>query len=441
MREIGFRRFSRTTVGIATALILFALAHAAGAMPVQPQESPAVQQAPAQPDAAPAKAAPVATPKPKGMLLYKKPKGMVLYNKPAFHNGHLVFWHGPWRGGAASVAPTPNAKPQDFLILVDSADASAMRMAAEFASTMQSGGLNVGTVPGETSAAALDKAISGDTADLAIVPMDGLIESGKGQTDKGAADWRERAPYIAQLSREPIALIAGRAVTDIRQLAGRKVNVEMPGSATAASAAIVFSRLNIAPDMTHEPLPEALARLARGEIDAIFVVGGDDSRALADFGKDGRFHLVAIPYAAPLQALYCPMRLTASDQPSLIGVDEKIDTIGVAIALVAIDAAPDSPRADRIAPLANLLFEKFDQTLGASDNSNWKEVNLAAQITGWPRLGATQVWLEQNKGAPNAALETFRNMAQSAAAASEGPSGADADRLYESLMQWSGAAQ
>ena len=87
------------------------------------------------------------------------------------------------------------------------------------------------------------------------------------------------------------------------------------------------------------------------------------------------------------------------------------------------------------------MFEKFDQTLGASNNSNWKEVNLAAQITGWPRLGATQAWLEQNKGAPNAALEIFRNMAQSAAAASEGPSGADADRLYESLMQWSGAAQ
>jgi TRAP-type uncharacterized transport system substrate-binding protein len=374
------------------------------------------------------------------MLLYKKPKGMVLYNKPVFHNGHVVFWHGASRG-AASAAPTPNAKPQDFLILADRADASATRMAAEFASAMQSGGLHVKAIPGETSAAALDKAVSGDAADLAIVPMDSLIDSTKGPTDRGRANWRERAPYLARLSSEPIALIARRSVTDIRQLADRKVNVEMPDSATAASAAIVFSRLNIAPDMTHEPLPEALARLARSEIDAIFVVGGDDSRALADFGKDGRFHIVAIPYAAALQALYCPMRLTARDQPSFVGVDEKVDTIGVTTALVAIDAAPDSPRADRIAPLANLLFEKFDQTLGVSNNSNWKEVNLAAQITGWPRLSATQAWLEQNRGAPNAALETFRNMAQSAAAASNGPSSADSDRLYESLMQWSGAAQ
>jgi len=67
------------------------------------------------------------------------------------------------------------------------------------------------------------------------------------------------------------------------------------------------------------------------------------------------------PYAAPLQALYCPMRLTASDQPSLVGVDEKIDTIGVTIALVANRRGARFARADRIAPLANLLFEKFDQ--------------------------------------------------------------------------------
>jgi TRAP-type uncharacterized transport system substrate-binding protein len=165
-------------------------------------------------------------------------------------------------------------------------------------------------------------------------------------------------------------------------------------SATATSLKGLVSISLHAQVRKASPWPlRALARLARSEIDAIFVVGGDDSRTLADFGKDGRFHLVAIPYAAALQALYCPMRLTASDQPSLIGVDEKIDTIGVTIALVAIDAAPDSPRADRIAPLANLLFEKFDQTLGASNNSNWKEVNLAAQITGWPRLGAAQGWL------------------------------------------------
>jgi TRAP-type uncharacterized transport system substrate-binding protein len=383
----------------------------------------------------------------------------VRYDKPVFHNGHRVLWHGAWRdgGGAAGEAPKPApapakpaltaasaaapAKPHDFLILADGADASATRMAVEFAGAMQSGGLHVQAVPGKTSAAALDKAINGDTADLAIVPMDGLIDSGAILAEKGSADWRERTPYLVRLSSEPIALIAPRAITDLRQLAGRKVNVEAADGAAAASAAIVFSRLNITPTMTNEDLPEALADLTGGLIDAIFVVGGSESKALADFGKDGRFHVVAIPYPPALQALYCPMRLTSREQPNLIGGDEKVDTIGVTTALVAIDAPPHSPRAGRIAPLANLLFSQFEQLRGSSDNSSWKEVNLTARILGWPRLDAAQTWLAQNQGAPNAGLDAFRNMAQTAAGASQGPSAADSDRLYESLMQWSGAAQ
>lgn len=447
MREIGFRGHwrgkARIALLIAAALGLPSLARAGGPPPPQPQESQQAQDAPAQRDDAPAKAKGAST---------KKRRGMVRYDKPVFHNGRLVLWHGAWRdrdgaAGEAAAKPAPPAaspaapaKPRDFLILTDSADASATRMAVELAGAMQGGGLHVQTVLGKTSAAALDKAVTSDSADLAIVSMDGLIDSGKALADKDSGDWRERTPYLLRLSNEPIELIAPRAVTDIRQLAGRKVNVEAPDGAAAASAAIVFSRLNIATTTTNEDLPEALADLAGGLIDAIFVVGGNGSKALADFDKGGGFHLVAIPYPPALQALYCPMRLTSREQPNLIGDDEKVDTIGVTTALVAIDAAPHSPRAGRIAPLANLLFSRFEQLRGSSENSNWKDVNLTARILGWPRLDATQTWLDQNQAAPDAALDAFRNMAQTAAGASQGPSAADSDRLYESLMQWSGAA-
>jgi TRAP-type uncharacterized transport system substrate-binding protein len=433
-----WRGAARFALVIAAASAAPALAFAAGgAKP--PDAAPQTQEAPApQPESAPAEPDKASAPRGAG--------GMVRYNRPVFHNGHLVLWHGAWRGGggapmAGVVKPASTgasaaaaAKPHDFIILADSADASALRMADEFADAVQSEGMHVKAVPGKTSPAALDRAVSGDSADLAIVSADVLA-------DKAAAGWRDRAPYLARLANEPIALIAPRAITEIGQLAGRKVNVDAPDSATAASAAMVFSGLNIAPTTTNEHLPDALAHLAAGQIDAVFVVGGDDSKALADFGKDGRFHVVAIPYASALAAIYCPMRLTTHDQPNLIGGDEKVDTIGVPTVLVAVDAAPNSPRADRAAPLANLFFDQFDQRLGASSNANWKGVNLAAQIAGWPRFGASQAWLEQNKGAPNAALDTFRNMAQTAAAASEGPTGADSDRLYQSLMQASGAAQ
>ena len=374
---------------------------------------------------------------------------MVRYDTPVFHNGHRVLWHGAWRDGGraaetagkpAPASPQASADAHDILVLADSADASATRMAAEFAQAMQGGGLHVKVVAGKTSAAALDKAVSADSADLAIVPMDVLGDSGAGSADKGA-DWRARAPYLARLASEPITLVAPRTIADIHQLAGRKVNVAAADGATAASAAIVFSRLNIAPTLTNDALPDALARLARGEIDAIFVVGGGDSKALADFGKDGRFHALVIPYAPSLQALYCPMRLTGHDLGNLIGADDKVDTIGVPTALLAIDAAPDSPRAGRLAPVTDRLFAQFDQSVGALHASRWKDVNLAARIPGWPRFAATQAWLEQNKGAPDPALDTFRSVAEAAAGASEGPGGADSDKLYESLMKLSGAAQ
>ena len=434
-RGMNFRVWlgtARAMVIIAAALANLSVALAASPTPAQPQQAPAPPQEappaqilPSQRDAAPAKHASVAN---------HAPPGMVLYDRPVFQNGIRVLWHGAWRNGTPA-----KSNPQDIRILADSADASATRMAAEFASAMQSGGFPVKVIPGKTSAAALGKVVSGDQADLAIVPMDGLIESGKNLADKGATDWRARAPYIALLAREPIALIARRETTDIRQLTDRKVNVGATGGAAAASAAIVFSQLHIAPTITSEPLPDALVNLARGDIDAIFTLGGDDSRTLAELGKEGRFHVVAIPYAPALQAIYCPMRLTAGDQPSLVGDDEKVDTIGVMTALVAIDAPPNSPRARRIAPLADTLFEKFDQLLGSSDDVNWKGVNLAASIAKWPRFEATQAWLERNARAPNAALEAFRATARAAADASEGPSGDDADRLYGSLMQWNGS--
>jgi TRAP-type uncharacterized transport system substrate-binding protein len=373
--------------------------------------------------------------------------GMVRYDKPVFRNGHLVLWHGAWRNGGhssgASTAPPAGAaaKPSDLIIVADSADASSTRMASEFAAAMRMSGVSVKAVSGKTSAAALDKAVSDDTADLAMVPLDALLDSSAVQPGNAANDWRQRAPYIARLSSEPIEVIAPRTVTDIHQLAGRKVNVDVVDSATAASAAIVFSRLNIAPTLTNDRLPDALAHLTHGDVDAVFVVGGRDSKALADFGKDGRFHFVSIPYSAALQGPYCPMRLVSRDQPNLIGADEKVDTLGVALALVAIDATADAPRADRVAPATTALFEQFDKLFGSSQNSSWKEVNLAARIVGLPRLAAAQTWLEQNKGTADAGLDSFRDMAQTAATSTEGPSGADADRLYQSLMQWSGAAQ
>jgi hypothetical protein len=376
---------------------------------------------------------------------------MVMYDHPVFRHGVRVLWHGAWRGKGAkkvdeeaatpakeapSVAAKPAPpKPSEYSILVDANDSYAARLAGEFVAALQVDGPKGRVITGQTSPAALAQAVKGDGADLAITSLDALIGD-----DEASADWRERAPYIARLSDEPIEIIAPRAIVDVRQLAGQNVGFGAADSAGAATAATLFTHLGVAPNPTFAPLGPALADLASGKLAAVVAVGVKSSNALADFGKDGRFHEISIPWSPGLHALYAPARLTAKDRPNLIGADEKVDTLGAPLALVALDAPPSSPRADQTAALTKSFFEGFDKLLGPGNDASWREVNFAATAP-WPRLPAAQAWIDLNAAASNDSLNAFRAVAKTAATTNGGPAAQDSDRLFDSLMQWRGAKQ
>lgn len=380
---------------------------------------------------------------------------MVRYPKPVMHNGHLVLWHGVWHGGRAHPRPgqtvaqpeqpaapapaqeaAPAAKPtapRQMTILADSGDPTALRLAGELVGVMNGDDAQFKTFTGATSRAVMAKAVASDAADFALVPLDQFVEPGQG------ADWRQRAPYIARLHNEEIELVTPRAIADIRQLAGRKVNVGAADSAAAASAALIFSRFNVAATWTNFTLREALQRLKDGRIDAVLTIGGRNSELLTAFGDDGRFHFAAIPYSPALGAAYAPTRASAKDWPKLIGADDKVDTLSVPLALIAVDGG-DPERAQRLAPAAGRFLANFEQLQDESKDPGWREVNLAAQLDQTPRFIAAQTWLDQNKGAGNADLDAFRATAQ-AVDANGGPNGADSDRLYQNLIRLSGAGQ
>jgi TRAP-type uncharacterized transport system substrate-binding protein len=381
-------------------------------------------------------------------------RSVVRYPKPVMHNGHLVLWHGVWRGGRAHPRPgqaaaqpaqpaaepvqeaatgAKPAGPRQLTILADSGDPTALRLAGELAGVMNGDDAQLKTFVGATSRAVMAKAVASDAADFALVPVDQLAEPGPG------ADWRQRAPYIARLHNEEIELVTPRSIADIRQLAGRKVNVGAADSAAAASAAAIFSRLNVAATWTNFTLREALQRLKDGRIDAVLTIGGRNSELLTAFGDDGRFHLATIPYAPALGAAYAPARASAKDWPKLVGADEKVDTLSVPLALVAVDGN-EPERAQRLAPAVDRFLASFEQLLDETKDPGWREVNLAAQLDQTPRFAGAQTWLDQNKGAASADLDAFRAAAQ-AVDANGGPSGADSDRLYQGLIRLSGAGQ
>ena len=95
------------------------------------------------------------------------------------------------------------------------------------------------------------------------------------------------------------------------------------------------------------------------------MTGAGHSHAIADFGKDGRFHLLSIPWTPALRGGYAPARLTAKDRPNLIRADEKVEAVAAPMALIAIDAGQGSPRTPQFAAIVAAFFEKFDVLLAA----------------------------------------------------------------------------
>jgi hypothetical protein len=379
------------------------------------------------------------------------PPGMAPYDHPVYHHGVRVLWHGVWRGKGGrkdDAAPAASAKtrpavaakpsppnPNEYSILVDADDPCAARLAGEFVAALQVSGAKGRVIAGQTSPAALARAVKSDAADLAITAIDALVSD-----DKASVDWRERAPYIARLGAETVEIIAPQAIADVRQLAGRDVGFGAADSAGAATAATLFAHLGVAPKPSFAPLGPALADLAAGKLVAVVAVGARSSKTLADFGKDGRFHEIAIPWSPSLGSLYAPARVTTKDRPNLIAAGAKIDTLGAPMALVAIDAPPSSGRAERSATLTKFFFDGFDKLLGPDNDPSWREVNFAA-VAPWPRLPAAQAWIKLNTAASSSSLDAFRAVAKTAAAANGGPAAQDSDRLFDSLMQWRGTGQ
>ena len=105
--------------------------------------------------------------------------------------------------------------------------------------------------------------------------------------------------------------------------------------------------------------------------------------------------------------------------------------------VIAVDAADGSPRAAQDAPFVAAMFEKSQPLLGIGADPKWREVNLAAE-TDWPRLAPAREWNEKHSATAGAALDSFRQTAKTADAASPGAS-ALADKLYQSLLRSGGA--
>jgi uncharacterized protein len=382
---------------------------------------------------------------------------MVRYDRPVFKNGKRVLWHGAWRGGGArsrvaatpvkAVAPQKSAPPpvaaspaqqskplKAFSILADPGDLIASRMARDFASVLADKGAAGRAIVGSTSSGGVARVAKSGIADFAIVPLDTAIVAAKADPN-----WVARDPIVTPLAPETLEVIAPRDVKSLSDLEGKSISFGDPDSATANSGRLLFSRLGVNVSPAYEPLTEGLAALAAGKRGAIVVVGAKEANALDDFGADGKFHIVAIPWSGALDAVYAPARVAANERPNLVAAETSVETVAEPMAIIAIEAPPASPRAEAIGRVAQAFLTNYDAFLTDSRDPHWRDVNLAAEASllnePWPRIAAAQGWLDQSKTTADASLDSFRATAKTAAAAG-GPKAEDSDRLYDGLTRW-----
>jgi TRAP-type uncharacterized transport system substrate-binding protein len=312
---------------------------------------------------------------------------------------------------------------------------TSTRIASDLASVLDSDSLRVVPVIGRGTFADLRELGNSGLGDLALLESDALANLPREQREALAA----RLTYVARLYNEEVHVLAAKDITDLRQLAGRKVNIDREGSSTALTARLIFDRLGIAPQYVQVDQPTALSQLKSGDIAATVIVAGRPIKALNDFGGEGRFRLLPIPYEAALQDTYLPAKLSSSDYADLVGTADSVPTLAVGTLLATIDAAEGTPRYRRIQRFVQAFFASFEALRDPARHPKWREVNIAAKVSGWVRFKAAQDWLDGRTGVAEA--RSAGTPPQAAVPGDEvGPSGVETDdaqqKLYQEYREW-----
>jgi len=266
--------------------------------------------------------------------------------------------------------------------------------------------------------------------DLGFVRMDTLEQL---REDKRILDPDRYITYVARLFNDELHVIAAREITDIRQLAGKRVSFDVKGSGTDYTGRSMFKGLGIEVQVVNLDQPTALDDLKRGELAAVVSVAAKPVAVLSNFEGGDRFHLLPVPYVEALVDRYLPATLTHQDYPKLIAGSATIETLSVGTVLGVFNWPERTDRYKRIARFVEAFFSRFDEFLTPSRHPKWGEVNLAAEVPGWKRFKAAQEWLDGHADEPTTTSSIGGKSRGGRRSASPE---ADRDRLWEEFLRW-----
>jgi uncharacterized protein len=268
--------------------------------------------------------------------------------------------------------------------------------------------------------------------DVAIVNMDVLAQT----MQHGTISKEGSVQYIAKLFQEEIHILARKDIASLSDLNGKPVAIGAVDSGTELTSAALLDISRVKPNATHDGEAVALERLRRGEIAAMFVIGGKPVPALQGIEAGTGLHFLPIPLNAQLVDSYLPTNLDHQQYPNLVPAGPPIDTVAVGSVLVTLSTSSDTQRAKRVNRFVDTLFERFDQFRRPGFHPKWQEVNLSAQIPGWTRYPEVQSLLRKDQPADPNLRTSFDTYLNQSGQTTTGINNERREALFRDFLRW-----
>ena len=252
-------------------------------------------------------------------------------------------------------------------------------------------------------------------------------------------DIENKIQYISPLFLAEVHIYAREEFKTLKDLAGRKVAFNTPGSAANLTGQVVFQRLGIQVEPVLINNAIALEKMRSGEVSAVVHVVGKPNDLFARFKPEPGFHFIPIEYGAAFEDYYVPATLESGDYPNLIQAGETVSTIAVPAVLAVFNWPKTSDRYRRVSRFIEAYFAKFDQLQQPPFQPKWREINLAGKVAGWTRYRVAEELLAKMTADRGSQVRAQFDAFLDARAGARGPgtlTDSEREALFKQFLEW-----
>ncbi len=268
-----------------------------------------------------------------------------------------------------------------------------IRFAAELAKALDDGdNLRILPVVSHGAVENVDDMLYLRGIDIAITYSDVLYQYKKTGQIKNID---QRISYISELYVGELHVFARPEIKTLADLEGKKVGFNTQGAGPTVTGPILFERLGIHVEPVYINNSIAIEQMKSGEIAAILHTVGKPNDLFTKLPPMPGFHFIPVDYSSKFADYYVPTTLTHEDYPELIAPGAQIDSIGIPAVLASYNWPKDSDHFRRIERFINYYFDRFELLKQPSFHPKWRDVNLAAKVSGWARYGVADQKIAQ----------------------------------------------